>query len=185
MFRSDTQRVEFSSPVLERLRGVRLNADTEIEAIRLAWPQQIKAVQRRSDYRVSVTADAGIALKCWRVSEAYDFAARPAAGALLVIDVRDLSAGGFGGTWKRRRDDPLTLAADQRFRVEAETPAGPVVLPARLRFLERIGTGDTQRIGVQFDLSPSNIQDRQKATQLTKLIGELQRQELKRKKIAR
>jgi c-di-GMP-binding flagellar brake protein YcgR len=185
MFRVDTQRVEFSAPVLERVRGIQLNADTLIEAIRLAWPTQIKAVQRRSDYRATVTAESGLSLKCWRVGEQYDLAAAPPAATLLTIDVRDLSAGGFGGIWKRRRDDPLTLADDQRFRVEVESPTGTAVFDARLRFLERLGTGDTQRIGVQFTLSPTNLQDRQKGTLLAKLITELQRQELRRKKQAR
>jgi hypothetical protein len=115
MFRVDTQRVEFSAPVLERVRGIQLNADTVIEAIRVAWPKQVKAVQRRSDYRASVTADSGLSLKCWRVGEQYDFATPPAAATLLTIDVRDLSAGGFGGIWKRRRDDPLTLAGRPAF----------------------------------------------------------------------
>jgi c-di-GMP-binding flagellar brake protein YcgR len=184
VFRTGQQRVEFHTKLLERQRGIRLNADTVIEAIHLTWPEQIKAVQRRANYRVSVTADSEITFKCWRASDQDDLSKLPSATALLVIDVRNLSAGGFGGVWKRRRDDPPTLATSQRFRIDAGTPAGNVVLDGRLRFLERIGDGDMQRIGIQFAYSAS-LQDRQKLAMLNKLIGELQRQELRRLKLAR
>ncbi len=184
-FRSDAQKVEFQSTILKRFRGHRLNANTLVEAILISTPQAIKAVQRRSNYRVTVPGDVGINFQFWRIAEKVDFLDEPPAASGLRIDVRDFSEGGCGGTWKRRNDDPPTLAPQQRLRTEIDGPTGKILLDARLRFTEKLTGLDYQRIGIQFLLEPANIQDRQKMMQINKLLGELQRMELRRKKFAR
>jgi len=184
-FRSDTQKVEFTSRVLKRLRGHRLNASTLVEAVLIDKPTSIKAVQRRNDYRVSVPSDSGISFRFWRITEQADLAEPPMSTALMVIDIRDFSVGGCGGTWKRRKEDPPIIVADQRLRVELDGPTGKAILDARLRFLEKINEPDFRRVGVQFVINATSIQDRQKTIILNKLLSELQRQELRRKKFAR
>ena len=160
-------------------------SDIEIEALHLARPESVKAVQRRNDYRVSVPSESGITFRFYRVSERDDLSGPPSATSAMVVDVRDFSAGGLGGTWRRRADEPPRLVADQRLRVDIDSPQGKLTLDARVRFLQMLPDPDLQRVGVQFALNPNNLQDRQRMTILNKVMGELQRMELRRKKLAR
>lgn len=186
-FRAETQNVEFATHLLERRRGHRLNATTEIEALCVALPTSVKVVQRRASYRASVTPDTDVSFTCWRISEQYDFAAgnTPPAAAMMNIAVHDLSAGGLGGLWKRRSGEPSSLVPNQRLRVDITSPTGTLSMDARVRFLSEAPDPDTSRIGVQFTLQPTSLADRQKTTLLNKLLGELQRAELRRIKLAR
>jgi c-di-GMP-binding flagellar brake protein YcgR len=183
-FRADVRRVEFTGPILKRLRGYRLNATTLIEALVIQRPEEVKAVQRRADYRVSVPTDSEISFQFHRVTEQADLIERPPATAAMVIDVRDFSAGGCGGTWKRKKDEPK-LVPDQRLRVEIDSVIGKVVLDARVRFFEQLHEPEFVRVGIQFSLNANSIPDRQKMLQINKLMGELQRMELRRKRLAR
>lgn len=183
-FRADVRRVEFSGPILKRLRGYRLNATTLIEALIIERPKEVKAVQRRADYRVSVPADSEISFQFHRVTEQADIVERPMSTALMSIDVRDFSAGGCGGTWKRRKDEPK-LVPDQRLRLEIDGAVGKLILDARIRFAQELHEPEFVRLGIQFTLNASSIPDRQKMLQINKLMGELQRMELRRKRLAR
>lgn len=186
-FRAETQNVEFSAALFERRRGHKLNAAVEIEALRIARPTSVKVVQRRATYRAAVTPDTDVSVKCWRIGEQYDMATseKPPAAAMMNIAVRDLSAGGLGGLWKRRMGEPASLVANQRLRIDIQSPAGEVSLDARVRFLQAVPDPDCSRIGIQFILASNSMADRQKTATLQKLISELQRAELKRMKLAR
>jgi len=186
-FRADTQNVEFTTAVLERRRGHRLNAEVEIEALRVARPSNLKVVQRRATYRVAITPDTEVTFKCWRIGEQYDIltAETPPNATMMMIVVRDLSAGGMGGLWKRRMSEPVSLVANQRLRIEISSGGNTVTLDARVRFLDDVPAPDTSRIGIQFTIHPASLADRQKTTLLGKLIGDLQRAELRRMKLAR
>lgn len=183
-FRADVRRVEFAGPILKRLRGYRLNATTLIEALVIQRPAAVKAVQRRADYRVSVPSDSEISFQFHRVTEQADIVERPMSTAQMHVDVRDFSAGGCGGTWKRRKDEPK-LVPDQRLRIEISSVVGNLVLDARVRFAQELHEPEFVRLGIQFTLNASSIPDRQKMLQINKLMGELQRMELRRKRLAR
>jgi hypothetical protein len=104
--------------------------------------------------------------------------------AAMAIDIRDFSAGGCGGTWKRRKDEPK-LVPDQRLRVEIDSVIGKLILDARVRFAAELNEPELVRLGIQFSLNANSIPDRQKMLQINKLMGELQRMELRRKRLAR
>ena len=184
-FRSDTQRAEFSAVILERRRGYRLNGDALIEVIRVAWPKALRVVQRRNNYRVSVTPDSGVNIEAWRVSDQHDIKSTPPSTQQVHIDVRDLSIGGLGGIWRRKPTDPSTLASDQRFILRMTHEKDSLVIEARLQFIGTVPDPDLRRVGLKFDLKPNQINDRLAVGTLTKLMGELQRAELRRKKMAR
>jgi c-di-GMP-binding flagellar brake protein YcgR len=184
-FRHETQNVEFATPVTEQLRDFKLNADLQIQALQLTMPTQLKLVQRRNDYRVCVATDSDVAFRFHRLSETADLLAQPAGTTEMLIDVRDFSAGGLGGIWKRRKGDSPSLANQQRIRVDISQGDAVLTLDARLRFLQQIPNTDNSRIGLQFILSPTQPGDRQKATGLNKMLSELQRLELRRKKLSR
>lgn len=183
-FRADVRRVEFSGPIIKRLRGYRLNATTLIEALVIQRPDAVKAVQRRADYRVGVPADSEISFQFHRITEQADVAETPMATAAMCVDVRDFSAGGCGGTWKRKRDEPKAVP-DQRLRVEINSVVGKIILDGRMRFAQPLHEPELVRVGIQFTLNTNSIPDRQKMLQINKLMGELQRMELRRKRLAR
>lgn len=183
-FRADVRRVEFSTPILKRLRGFKLNANTVIEALLLKRPAEVKAVQRRADYRVSVPNDCDIHFRFHRITEQAEVTDPPPSTAEMMIDVRDFSAGGCGGTWKRKKDDPK-LVPDQRLRVQIDSPITSLILDARVRFAQPLHEPELVRVGIQFTLNINSIPDRQKMMHLNKILGELQRLELRRKRLAR
>src|SRR5687768_4962011 len=56
--------------LIRQFRGqLRINTDTAVDAVMLAWPAQLKAIQRRTDYRVGVPGDAEVSVRCWRIGE--------------------------------------------------------------------------------------------------------------------
>ena len=174
------QHLELRTPVLERRRAFQLNPTTTTEAIRLKWPEQIEFVQRRSAYRIGVSSQFDVHLQFWRIGNNDELANTPEAAAELDIDVRDLSAAGVGGIWKRRRGEDPVLPSNQRLRVDVITERQTITLDAYVRFLAALPEPEFRRIGVQFMLNPSNILDRQKMAVLNGVTGALQRAELKR-----
>ncbi len=184
-FRSDVRKVEFESPIVHTVRGHKLNSSTKIDTLLIKLPQEITAVQRRSDYRTTVPSDGEIKISFWRIGEKDDLSIAPPESSRVMIDVRDCSAGGIGGTWKRKTTDPNTLINNQRLRIDIDSPVGKCTLEGRLRFLENLKDQFFKRVGVQFVINQSSVPDRQKVVYLGKLLTELQRMELKRKRIAR
>src|SRR4051812_4260173 len=71
-FKAGTTRASFASRILRRDPNYRINADSVVEALLVERPEQVKAVQRRSDYRVRVPEDATVTAKVWRIAEKAD-----------------------------------------------------------------------------------------------------------------
>ena len=184
-FKCRENHVEFTAPVLERRRAFRLNADTHVEAVRLAMPKDLAVVQRRGAYRVAVGGQEDVTLRVWRIGPADPLAATPPAGSELDIDVRDFSNAGVGGVWKRRRGEDAVLPSDQRLRVDVVVPGATVTLEAFVRFMAALPEPEYRRIGLQFMFAPANLADRAKLIALNRIAGELQRAELRRLRTAR
>lgn len=184
-FKSLQSHVELTSTILEHKTDFQLNADTQIDAVRLAWPAKIAIVQRRSAYRVAVAQFSDVRLRFYRVAEKADLLASPAEGSELHIDVRDFSNSGVGGIWKRQRGEDPVLASNQRLRVDVITPYTTIHLEAHARFVAALPEPEYRRIGIQFMFRPTNLVDRTNLGLLNRITGELQRAELKRLRTAR
>ncbi|MDB5325423.1 MAG: hypothetical protein JWM57_992 [Phycisphaerales bacterium] len=184
-FRLQQTNVEFHARVLERRQAYQLNTTTTCEAVRLAWPTNIAIVQRRNSYRVGVASPVEVRLKFWRIDKEANLTAIPPAGSDINIDVRDFSESGVGGVWKRRAGEDPILQSDQRLRVDVITPTGTITVDAFVRFLAGLPEPEFRRIGVQFMFNRTNLADRTKMSTLGRLVGDLQRAELKRLRIAR
>lgn len=184
-FRHETQNVKFSAGVLEFRRDYPLNATMAIEVLKLEMPSSVQVVQRRNSYRVSITPDAEVTFQIWRIGEKDDVLAKPNPAMAMQVDVRDFSLGGLGGTWKRQKEDPPALAASQRLRVDTTFRDSVVTLDARVCFAQNVPNTDNTRLGVKFSMSDTSLADRQKMASLNKVFSELQRQELRRKKLAK
>lgn len=184
-FRLQQTNVEFHARVLERRQAYQLNATTTCEAVRLEWPTNIAVVQRRHAYRVGVASPVEVHVKIWRIEKDVDLTAIPPAGSEMNIDVRDFSESGVGGVWKRRVGENPILPTDQRLRVDIITPTGTTSIDAYVRFLAGLPEPEFRRVGVQFMFNRTNLIDRTKMSTLSRLIGDLQRAELKRLRVAR
>ncbi|HEX8322595.1 MAG TPA: hypothetical protein VF595_01665 [Tepidisphaeraceae bacterium] len=184
-FKNCQSNVEFHTPVLERRRAYQLNADTQTEAIRMAWPRAMSVVQRRDAYRIGVAREDDVTFRFWRIDSGTELQIAPPAGAELSVDVRDFSVSGIGGIWKRQRGEEAVLPSDQRLRVDIITPGTTMTVEAYVRFLAGLPEPEYRRIGIQFMLSPTRLADRTKVGLLNRITGQLQRAELKRLRVAR
>src|SRR5215218_8460453 len=78
-FRAGPQKVSFAVPMLQRTAEFKMNATTSLEALQLSFPADVKAVQRRSNYRVRVPSDCELFLRAWRVPEHFILGDKPMA----------------------------------------------------------------------------------------------------------
>jgi c-di-GMP-binding flagellar brake protein YcgR len=183
-------KVIFTTLIREYETALPVNELTAVDALLLAWPDQVQAIQRRADYRVTVQpADADLRLRVWRIPEHHHLRDRPPASALLKVALRDLSAGGMGLTYSPAPDAPK-LADDQRLRITLAygSPAAPAdadefILEGRVRHARPL-PGDNYRLGVQFKKLEDDLPGRQALATLTHIVGQLQRTEIRRKRIA-
>jgi len=182
-FKGGQVKVVFASPLVEHLTEHRMNGDSVICAVRMEWPTNISAIQRRSNYRVTVgrnTVDI-LSARVWRISPRAFLRDRPNASAELGAKLRDLSTGGMGVTMTARTvGEPLKIDPADRLRVEISYEGRQILLDAHLRHPQVVPKDTTTlRAGIQFSALESSLEGRQTMAQLTKIIGELQRAEVR------
>src|SRR5438034_4104480 len=114
--KSSTNKIVFTTVILQFRSAMQLNTETSVDALMLVWPGELKAVQRRADYRVTVLQDAEVSLRAWRIAEHHYVKERPPAVAQLQMTLRDLSVGGMGVICTFEPDAPK-LTPDQRLRL--------------------------------------------------------------------
>ena len=67
-FKSGIQKIIFASPALEVDFERRINSDTVVPALLLAFPTTIKSLQRRNNYRVRLFSDTELTARIWRIA---------------------------------------------------------------------------------------------------------------------
>jgi c-di-GMP-binding flagellar brake protein YcgR len=184
--RGGAGKVSFATVIREFEPALPLGDQAVVDALLLAWPDQVQAIQRRADYRVTVQpADvADVRLRVWRIPDHHHLRDRPSATALLKVTLGDLSVGGMGLLYTPDADDPK-LAEGQRLRVtlgHATTGDDELLLDARVRHARPL-PGDCYRLGVQFKKLEDDIEGRQALATLTQIVGLLQRSEIRRKRL--
>ena len=179
-FRNGHLKVVFASPVLRRDPAFRVNTAAPIDALLLSFPSEIKAVQRRTSYRVSVPPESEISARVWRIPPQAHLPARPTASHEVACEVRDLSVGGIGLTLRGANGQPPNVSVNDRLRIELTFPTGKLLVEGRLRYPAEPATSETIRAGVQFKMAQDSKAGRQVQAQLTRVVGELQREEVRR-----
>ena len=180
-------KIVFASLVRQFEAALPVNDQTVVDALLLAWPDQVQAVQRRSDYRAALDpADADdLRVRCWRIAEHHHLRDKPLASAALRVVPRDLSAGGMGLLYTPDPDGPK-LADEQRLRItlaHRESSGHELILEGRVRHTRPL-PGGNYRLGVQFKKLEDDLEGRQALAALTQIVGLLQRTEIRRKRIA-
>jgi c-di-GMP-binding flagellar brake protein YcgR len=187
-FKAGTKKVSFAATLLRRDEHFRVNADTVVEAVLMARPAEVKAVQRRNDYRVRISTDADeIQARMWRIPEHVLLRDRPLSALELHITMRDLSLGGMGVLIAPRANgEPLRLLSNERVRIELKHADQELLIEGRLRHIPPALAGNTNslmRVGVQFSTLENDMEGRQTLATLTKIVGALQRDEVRRMRL--
>jgi c-di-GMP-binding flagellar brake protein YcgR len=181
-FRGGIHRVAFTAPLLRRDAHFRVNSVTTVEAILVAFPKDIKAIQRRHYYRVRITPESELSVRVWRISEPAQLRDRPLASLEIAAEARNLSAGGVGLTLKPKADELRHMGAGDRLRIMILHAGDELLLEGRVRH-RPTRTDGPFNVGVQFARLESNLEGRQILAKLTNIIGRMQRDEVRRTRL--
>lgn len=189
-FRSGETKVIFATqiqhfqPEFELTHAVDDAGGDAIPALLLRFPDEVRAVQRRKSFRVAIVpGSSDLQVKLWTMSEQASLRDRPASGREITCEPRDISLGGLGVTIRAAGGKAPNLATGDRIRIQLALRGTTAVLEGRLRYPPRAVKDETFRAGVQFRALDDSREDRLAATQLGKIVNELQRDLIRRKKL--
>ena len=184
-FKSGTLKVIFTTPVLQHELSYRINVDMVVPALLMATPAQVKAVQRRNNYRVAVPAGADLSVKVWRIAERTYLRDRPMASQQVKCELRDISLGGIGVTFRGEKGEPPKVSTEDRLRIELSCGGTSFLLEGRMRKPTPVANADRSvvRSGITFKALDQDLQGRQTLAALTRVVGTLQREEVRRHRL--
>jgi c-di-GMP-binding flagellar brake protein YcgR len=177
-FHVNNRRISFATTVIKLDDAYQFNATMKVPAFLVAPAKEIKAVQRRSAYRVQVPQDSDLIVRVLKITEHAHVNDRPPPSQQVNLTVHDISIGGLG-VLVEQTDAEHKLISGQRLRVELTYNEAEIVLDARLR----CGPDSDKKAmhaGVVFKKLESDVEGRQKLASITKIVGELSRAEVRR-----
>jgi c-di-GMP-binding flagellar brake protein YcgR len=178
-FRSGPQKVNFAVPILKRDPQHQVNATTTVQALLIARPQDVKAIQRRTHYRAPVHEVDQITIELWRVNE-QDAIDKPMPKAAQVkATIHNLSVGGMGVLLTTDGTGPK-LVAGQKLRILLCKAGEDKILVEGRCTSPRTNDSGRVEAGIQFIGLQDRHEGRQVLSSLTRLVGVLQREEVKR-----
>jgi hypothetical protein len=192
-FRSDQLKVMFAAPLLHAQDDYGSAAGTDaagggrVSALLLRFPgaSDIRAVQRRRSFRVPIVLPSDLQARVWLMPEDAHLREKPSPRSELTCELRDISVGGIGVTLNVPDGRPLAVAAGDRLRIQLTLRDTSVVLEGRLRHPYRpVRLGDAAvRAGIQFKTLTDSRDDRQSLGHLNKIVSDLQRESIRRRKL--
>jgi c-di-GMP-binding flagellar brake protein YcgR len=182
-FKSGQSKIVFATPILEINRQYAVNAHTMTPAVRLAFPDDIKTIQRRHAYRVRNFEGSGLAARVWRMPPRGYLLDRAPAAAEIITRFRDLSMGGMGVTFLGKDGAAPKVTTDDRLRVEIRVGETTLLIEGRMRHPSGPQRPGSISTGIQFKDMSNDIEGRQKASQLTRMLGDMQREEVRRARL--
>jgi len=184
-FKAGDQKVVFASRIIRRIPEMRISADVVVEALELTRPSEIKAIQRRSTYRVRVVPESDLSVRVWRLNLRATLGERPMLSQEITSTLTDLSCGGLGVILQGEDGQPPKISTEDRLRLQLAYRADKhLLIEGRLRpSTGQLLEGGRIRTGISFKKLESDLEGRQIYTQLTRLVGELQREEVRRMRL--
>jgi c-di-GMP-binding flagellar brake protein YcgR len=167
-----------------------INDRTTVPAVLLERPDEVKAVQRRNHYRVRVREEDGLQVHVWRLGEQAQLCDRPVRGAELEARLHDLSVGGVGLVLLPKDGQSPKVLAGERVAMLLRTDAGEnLLIEGRMRLAAPSEVRPDEapspvRAGVHFQKLDEAVEGRRTLQALTKIVGALQTQELRRQRLA-
>lgn len=180
-FKNGPTKTMFLTPIVVQELEHRINAETIVPAVLMKWPAEIKSVQRRNTYRVRPSEASEFSVRIWRIPEHAYIGDRPLAAQELSTQIRDLSIGGLGVNFQPKDNEPVKVSSADRLRIQLTIKGDLVLLEGRMKYPEQAPkTVVPLRAGIQFKTLESDMEGRQKLAALTRVVGEMQREEVRR-----
>ena len=187
-FRSGHLKVVFAAPVLH-VQGdyPALDGAGTVDALLLRFPSvgEVRAVQRRKNYRVPVPPHSDLAARVWAIGDTAHLRDKPPARSELRCDLFDISVSGVGLVIHGVAGKPPAVGAGQRVRVQLTMRESAVLLEGELRYPPKplAGSPEFLRVGVKFKSLTDSREDRNAMIQLDRMVSELQRESIRRRKL--
>jgi c-di-GMP-binding flagellar brake protein YcgR len=182
-FKSSDQKVSFTAKVLKLDPEYRINETTILPAVMIDRPAEVKTIQRRNNYRVRVPAEFELTVQLWRIPERFHLKDKPPRAGELALILRDISIGGLGVTLLPQDGQPPKILDGERLRVAIKAGADEeLIVEGRICSL-RAGEGPGVPAGIQFLKLQDGLEGRQVLDKLTKIIGAMQREEVRRRRL--
>ncbi len=183
-FKVSQLKTAFAVPLLRMDPQFAINATVTVPAVLTPIPASLKSMQRRSNYRVRAPEGSPLSVRAWRIPDHAVLRDRPLASMELKLTVRDISVGGLGVILQARNDEPLRIVTQQRLRIELRYGEDiELVLDGTLKHKPDSDNDAGKRVGIQFKKLESDLNGRQALAQLTRIVGELQREEVRRARL--
>jgi c-di-GMP-binding flagellar brake protein YcgR len=151
-----------------------------VEALLMKFPDAVQSVQRRRSFRIPIGDYCDLQVKAWAIGEQASLRDRPPAAREIDCVARDLSVGGIGLTV---RAAGKALSTGDRVRIQLTLHDTVALLEGRVRYPPRATTDRSFRAGVQFKPLSDGRDDRVAGSMLNKIVNELQRELIRRKKL--
>ena len=175
---SSSRKVILTTLVQQFRAAVPLNAHISVDAVLLAWPSQVEAIQRRGSYRASVRLDADLPVSVWCIGDEVALGDAPGAEAGREVIMRNLSIDGMGLICVAQPERPAP-GVNQRMRISLSHAGGELLLGGRVRHVRALANGNST-LGIQFDKLELNAENRPTLAALSNLVSQLQRDEIRR-----
>jgi hypothetical protein len=177
-FLTNHRRLSFVTTIVQIDPEFRINQTVTTTAIQVAPAAEIKVVQRRSAYRVTVPSNSDLIVKVWRIANHVHISDRPLASQEIKVQLRNLSTGGMLIQLADSQPRSRKLAAEQRLRIELRYQELELILDGQVRCDER--PGESNLAGIIFKIDGDDLDGRQDLAALTRIVGDLSQDEVKR-----
>jgi c-di-GMP-binding flagellar brake protein YcgR len=154
-----------------------------VEALLMKFPDALQSVQRRKSFRIPIGELTELQVKAWSVTEQASLRDRPPASREIDCAARDISVGGIGLTVRAQGGKAPALSEGDRVRVQLTLRDAVAVLEGRVRYPPRANKDSSFRAGIQFKTLTDSRDDRIAGSMLNKIVNELQRELIRRKKL--
>jgi c-di-GMP-binding flagellar brake protein YcgR len=161
----------------------RINASTCLPAVLIVNPTKLKAVQRRAHYRIRAYDGCGLTARVWRIAPCAHLNDRPVKAQELNVTLRDISLGGIGAVFSGEEGKPPKVTTEDRLRIELRYGEDVLLVEGQMRPPFGPQAENTISTGVSFKEMEKDIEGRRKLAQLTRITGEMQRDEMRRTRL--
>jgi c-di-GMP-binding flagellar brake protein YcgR len=182
-FRNGVYKVMFASTIKAQDLGWQFNSDVAVDAIRLIYPEKIQAVQRRANYRVEIPPDTEISMRVWRIPEHAYLKEQPLAAQEVKAEIRNLSTGGAGVRLIGKDGAMPIISTEDRLRILLKYMDQSLIIEGKMRDPMAAEGKNTLITGIQFKKLENDLEGRRILAQLTRIVGELQREETRRTRL--
>jgi hypothetical protein len=187
-FRNGHTKIVFATPMLHVQTDYPAGDGAgTVDALLLRFPEagEVRAVQRRKNYRVPVPPHSDLSGRFWLMSEDAHLRDKPPVKSELKGDLFDISVAGLGVMLHGAAGKPPAVKAGDRIRIQLTVREATVLLEGRVRYAPRpvIDGNGAARVGVQFKTFTESRDDRNAMIQIDRMVSELQRESIRRRKL--